>query len=361
MCRRKLGWGPLCGQSIAPSDLPLPTLAEPAQTSAASTLPPCSGRPGSLGEGLKATQTQPAKRLGPGSQGKGRGKGWPSEPVGESPVLGTVPTHLARDIVARTAGRGVLGRLSIPGGSGARHARHVPWTRGELGLVAGGGQCWDLPALGSTQSFPPPPPQPGPPQAPPYVSPPRRYLPGAGCLARARTTTGQRQRGRRAPSKLGRLRAPKTWNESSPRTGPQRSQAARARFPQGAVSGNLACSARSGSAATRGSAPGFPLPLHSAACRGRPSPGQLAADGRPPVAVGVGVRLWAGKAPGQRGTIFRGGVHSEHSAQAVLLLLMHPSPSSSECNFIYPPEFTLQHIYNCGFSRPLVGARVLTL
>lgn len=166
-----MGWGPLCGQSIAPSDLPLPTLAEPAQTLAVSTLPPCSGRPGSLGEGLKATQTQPAKRLGPGSQGKGRGKGWPSEPVGESPVLGTVPTHLARDIVARTAGRGVLGRLSIPGGSGARHARHVPWTRGELGLVAGGGQCWDLPALGSTQSFPPPPPQPGPPQAPPYVHP----------------------------------------------------------------------------------------------------------------------------------------------------------------------------------------------
>ena len=36
------------------------------------------------------------------------------------------PTHLAREVVARTAGRGALGGLAIPGGSGAWRARHVP-------------------------------------------------------------------------------------------------------------------------------------------------------------------------------------------------------------------------------------------
>lgn len=55
----------------------------------------------------------------------GGGKWWPPEPAQESPTLGAVPTHLSREVIARTAGRGALGGLAIPGGSSARRARHI--------------------------------------------------------------------------------------------------------------------------------------------------------------------------------------------------------------------------------------------
>ena len=65
--------------------------------------------------------------LGPGgSRSEGRGEGRPPESAPESPALGAGPTHLAREIVARPAGWGALEGLSIPGGRGARRARHVP-------------------------------------------------------------------------------------------------------------------------------------------------------------------------------------------------------------------------------------------
>lgn len=45
----------------------------------------------------------------------------------ETLALGAAPTHLAREIVARTAGRGAQGAFAIPGGSGGGgRARHVP-------------------------------------------------------------------------------------------------------------------------------------------------------------------------------------------------------------------------------------------
>lgn len=208
--------------SVLPTLLSRPLLSQPrvlddgTEPEAVSTLPPCSGRPGSLGEGLSPTQTQPERGLDPGLRAKGAGKGWPSEPAGESPALGAVPTHLAREIVARTAGRGVLGGLYIPGGSGARHARHVPWTRGKLGLVAGEGQRRDRPALGSTPSSHPPPPRPGPRQAPPSVRPPR-HLPRAGCFSRAPTTARSGSEGQAGPEQTG----PASRSEDSGQIRPQ--------------------------------------------------------------------------------------------------------------------------------------------
>lgn len=338
-------------QSVLPTLLSRPLLSQPrvlddgTEPGAVSTLPPCSGRPDSLGEGLSPTQTQPERGLDPGLRAKGAGKGWPSEPAGESPAPGAVPTHLAREIVARTAGRGALGGLSIPGGSGSRHARHVPWTRGELGLVAGEGQRRDRPALGSTPSSHPPPPRPGPRQAPPSVRSPRRHLPRAGRLARAPTTAGQRLRGRRAPSKLARLRALRTRAKSGPRTGPPRSPAARARFP-GERSLEIQLASRG--LASRG--PEVPHPGSRCRCAERPAGGARAPASWRPTGVPRS-RLW-GRSEGSGALVLRGGVHCEEGAQAVLLLLTHPGASSSEYNFIYPPKFSLRPIYIVVFHGP---------
>lgn len=113
-----MGWG-------VTSQLPLPGLAEPAQ------IPKKLGwaqRPCLHPPSLLRTPAAWRRRVpgAPGSQVKGRGEGWPSAPAQESPALDAVPTHLAREIVARAAGRRELGGLAIPGGSGARRARHVP-------------------------------------------------------------------------------------------------------------------------------------------------------------------------------------------------------------------------------------------
>lgn len=86
-----------------------------------------------LPEGRAESKADAAKKgswdrelQGLGAKGAGRGgKWWPPEPAQESPSLGAVPTHLSREVIARTAGRGALGGLAIPGGSSARRARHI--------------------------------------------------------------------------------------------------------------------------------------------------------------------------------------------------------------------------------------------
>lgn len=127
--RRKLG----CRVT---SDFPLPPSAEPAQIprdwdgpkGCVSTLLPIWA---TRLPGVRADSSAVAVRTAPGPENdrvsaKGRGEGWPSKPARESPAMSAVPTHLAREIVARTAGQGVLGGLANLGGSGARRARHVP-------------------------------------------------------------------------------------------------------------------------------------------------------------------------------------------------------------------------------------------
>ena len=93
-----------------------------------------------------------------------------------------------------------------------------PWTRGELGQAAGEGRRRNRLALGSTHPFSPPPPRPGPRQAPPPV----RHLKDTGgelAVPRGRAgPQGQLPRARRAPLSHAGLRA---WARSSPRTGPQ--------------------------------------------------------------------------------------------------------------------------------------------
>lgn len=82
-----------------------------------------------LPEGRAESKADAAgKALGSGNarvSGRRAREGWPSEQARESPSLGAVPTHLSREVITRTAGRGALGGLAIPGGSGARRARHV--------------------------------------------------------------------------------------------------------------------------------------------------------------------------------------------------------------------------------------------
>ena len=128
--RRKLGWE-------VTSKLPLPDPVEPAQIprgwdgprGCVSTLPFYSGTLGCLGEELRPMLAEPERRVvqgALGSQAKGPRDGWPSEPAQESPALNAVPTHLVREIVARTAGQGELGGLAILGGSsGTRLVCHV--------------------------------------------------------------------------------------------------------------------------------------------------------------------------------------------------------------------------------------------
>lgn len=204
-----------------------------------------------------------------------------------------------------------------------------PWTRGELGQAAGEGWRRNRLALGSTHSFSPPPPRPGPRQAPPSV----RHLKDTGgerAVPRGRAgPQGQLPRSRRAPVRHTGLRA---WAKSSPRT--DRSPglpAAGVRFPPGAVPGDPAFRGRSGLAGTRGPAPG--LPLRGVARRRRLGSIRLAGN-RWLRERGWG-RLETPLGSAARGS--RGGVRSERSSQAVSLLLMHPSSTSSECNCVYRP------------------------
>lgn len=62
------------------------------------------------------------------------------------------PTHLAREIVVRTAGRGALGGFAIPGGSSSRRASHVPGQSEVSRARCGRGRARNRPALGSAHS-----------------------------------------------------------------------------------------------------------------------------------------------------------------------------------------------------------------
>lgn len=71
-------WG---SHSVLPTLLFPPLLSQPRALDdgiapgAVSTLPPCSGRPGSLGKGPSPTQTKPERGLDRGLRAKGAGKG----------------------------------------------------------------------------------------------------------------------------------------------------------------------------------------------------------------------------------------------------------------------------------------------
>lgn len=86
-----------------------------------------SGTPAAwLGGRTYAARKAQGSREPQGLRLKGAGRGGPRHPHRRPPALDSVATHLAREIVARAAGRRELGGLAILGGSGARRARHVP-------------------------------------------------------------------------------------------------------------------------------------------------------------------------------------------------------------------------------------------
>lgn len=128
------------------------------------------------------------------------------------------------------------------------------------------------------------------------------------------------------------------------------------RLPRGAVPGDPVCCGRSGITGIRAPASVFPLPLLCAASRRRPSPASGRSTGGPRGGVEGRSGRW-GCTSSAAVLPLRGGVLSEDSDQAVSLLLMQPSPSSCEYNFIYRPIFI--HLSTSGCWR--VGARTLTL
>lgn len=193
-----------------------------------------------------------------------------------------MPTHLAREIVARAAGRRELGGLAIPGGSGARRARHVPGPE----LSWGPRRATDGAGTAPPSLHPllyPPPPLPGPRQAPPSAPPAPHTRQGAQ-LRRGSARGAAGPRGNADPASGSEAGA-----KSTPRTGSPKSPAVGVQFPRVAVPADPAWHGRSGIIGSRAPAPGFPLSLRSAASRRRPSLASWRSTGGP--GCGVGERL----------------------------------------------------------------------
>lgn len=231
--------------------------------------------------GAPAAWGRAESKLDAARKGRGPGRARGGAPVRtgkETPALGAAPTHLAREVVARTAGRGAQGSLAISGGSDAGRARHVPrrerggWA-GERGTARDGAE----------------PPRPRlhpllPPGPPPAGTPAGSSLhPATAPTAPAHSDVSRRGARERGVCTRGAARPSEQHWPTSHSQGtaqiqlqePSPEGASRGlSVPAGLASGpgDPTCCFRSGLRR----APGFPLPLRSAAGRWRPSSGRVA-------------------------------------------------------------------------------------